>query len=96
MALSVSSLLPSGFSLRVISITLRYIMLSGGASFSSAVMAEWSKAVDLSPLNLYWSDPRGFKPHSLHFMFLGVIFGFLGWILVQETLHGGLFTRYYG
>jgi hypothetical protein len=37
-------------------------------------MAEWSKAVDLRPLNLYWSDPRGFKPHSLHTSLLFVIF----------------------
>ena len=60
-------------------------------------MAEWSKAVDLSLHDKYstgeirvGSNPTG-----------TIIFGrvesiFFLWVLVEETLDGGHFTRYYG
>ena len=60
-------------------------------------MAEWSKAVDLSPSRTdstgeirVGSNPTG-----------TIIFGrvesiFFLWVLVEGTLDGGYFTRYYG
>jgi hypothetical protein len=40
-------------------------------------MAEWSKAVDLSPAsNLYYRNVRGFEPHSCHFELFAVILVF--------------------
>ena len=34
------------------------------SNFHIAIVAEWSKAVDLSLfLKLYWGDPRAFEPH---------------------------------
>jgi hypothetical protein len=44
----------------------------------SDTMAEWSKAVDLSPAsNLYYRNVRGFEPHSCHFVVFDLLVSFL-------------------
>lgn len=69
------------------------------------MVAEWSKAVDLSLIklsptklssSLYWGNPREFEPHPYHFFliiyfgfFLGVFFSSFVRLFCTVELYGG-------